>query len=145
ESVRARIAEHDGPAAEDCRALLELVALAGELAERELEDRLRVLARIHDALARLRRLESLEALIEHTPRALAEACAFDRTVVYRVNGPLLVAESFYVAGDPGRAAELLSFSRARPAPLREQILEREMVRRRTAMVVRDAMNHPDTY
>lgn len=112
---------------------------------RELEDRLGVLARIHDELARLRRLGSLEALIDRTPAAVAEACGFDRVVVFRVDGPLLMAESFHVAGDPDRAAELLSFSRAHPARLDEQILEREMIRRRRPMVVRDAMNHPDTY
>jgi DNA-binding CsgD family transcriptional regulator len=145
QSMQSRIAERDGAAGEDCQMLLELVTLSAELAERLLEDRLRVLARIHDALARLRRLESLEALIGHTPAVLAEACSFDRVVIYRVDGPLLMAESFYVAGDPERAAELLSFSRAHPAQLREQILEREMIRRRRPMVVRDAMNHPDTY
>ncbi|MHB8691434.1 MAG: LuxR C-terminal-related transcriptional regulator [Solirubrobacteraceae bacterium] len=145
DKARVRIAACDSAAAEDCRTLLELVALSQELAVRELQSRLRVLSRIHDALARLRRLSSLEALIEQTPKELAEACSFDRTVVYRVDGPHLMAESFYVAGDPERAAELLSFSRAHPAQLREQILEREMIRRRAPMVVHDAMNHPDTY
>ncbi|HEX4110681.1 MAG TPA: LuxR C-terminal-related transcriptional regulator [Solirubrobacteraceae bacterium] len=147
DALRERIGARPGTeqAAHDCRALLELTELREELAERSLQDRLRALTRIHDALGRLRALGSVTGLIERTPRVLAEACGFDRTVVFRVDGAVLRAESFHVAGDPERAQELLEFSRAHPAQLREQILEREMIRRRTAMVVRDAMNHPHTY
>ena len=69
----------------------------------------------------------------------------DRVVIYRIDDQMLVAEAFHVAGDPSAAAELLAFSRENPAPLHEQMLEREMLRRREPMVVRDAQHHPSSY
>jgi hypothetical protein len=43
------------------------------------------------------------------------------------------------AGDPETAREYLEWSRANPAPLQEQILESQMVRRRRPMLVHDAL------
>ena len=69
----------------------------------------------------------------------------DRVVIYRIEEQMMLAEAFFIAGDAERATALLDFSRQHPAPLHDQILEREMLRRRRPMVVRDAMNHPSSY
>ena len=82
---------------------------------------------------------------KRAPAEVAWACDFDRVALYRVEGAMMICEGFFVAGDPERAAELLELSRANPAPLREQILESEMIRRRRPVVVHDAQNHPSTY
>jgi DNA-binding CsgD family transcriptional regulator len=50
-----------------------------------------------------------------------------------------------VRGDRAQADDLLRISRGQPPPLSERILETEIVRRRVAMLVHDAMNHPRTY
>lgn len=113
--------------------------------EAQLRGRLRVFGRIQEALGRLRESGSVEAMIQRAPREVARACDVDRIALYRIDNGQMMAEAFYVAGDADRAGELLAFSRAHPAPLGEQILEREMLRRRRPIVVRDAQNHPETY
>jgi DNA-binding CsgD family transcriptional regulator len=111
-----------------------------------LRRRVDVFAQIHDALARLREVGSVEMMIARAPAAVAACCGFDRVALYRIDEDMmLLAEAFHVEGDPAAAAHLLQFSREHPAPLREQILESEMIRRRKPMVVRDAQNHPLTY
>jgi DNA-binding CsgD family transcriptional regulator len=122
----------------------ELAQARAELAH--LRRRVEVFGRIHSELARLREVGSVEAMIARAPAAVRAACGFDRIVIFRVSDDMLmVAEAFHVQGDPARAAELLAFSREHPAPLREQIFESEMIRRRKPVVVRDAMNHPSSY
>lgn len=113
--------------------------------EANLRERLRVFGHIREALGRLRALGSVEAMIEHVPAETVRACDVDRVAVYGVSDGLLVAQSFFVRGDPQAGKALLAFSRRHPAPLHEQILEREMLRRRRPMVVRDAQHHPQTF
>jgi DNA-binding CsgD family transcriptional regulator len=113
--------------------------------ERRLRRRLSTLGDVHGALTRLRELRSVEAIIAAAPREACVACGFDRAVVYRVRGAELIAESFHVVGDPATASRLLEFSREHPLQLEQQVLEREMMRRRMPMAVQDAMTNPRTY
>jgi DNA-binding CsgD family transcriptional regulator len=113
--------------------------------DNRLRERLDTLARIHAALARLRELPTVEAIIA---RAAAEACAscgFDRAVVYQLRGPELIAESFHVEGQPEIAAQMLEFSRDMPLRLEPQSREREMIRRRMPMCVHDAIDNPHSF
>ena len=120
--------------------------LAAALArEAQLQERLRVFGRIQEALGRLRDAGSVDVMIQRAPAEIAHACDVDRVVLFQIVDGRMVAEAFHVEGDAPRAAELLAFSREHPAPLGEQILEREMLRRRRPIVVRDAQNHPETY
>jgi len=113
--------------------------------EAQLRERLRVFGRIQEALGRLREFGSVEAMIEHAPAEVARSCNLDRVVIYRLSAErMMVAESFHV-DDEEADARLLAFSRAHPVPLDEQILEREMLRRRRPIVVHDAQHHPETY
>ena len=126
-------------------ALVQLAQVRSALAEERMGRRLLVFGRIHEALERLRGIGASDAMIKRAPAEVAWACDFDRVALYRVEGAMMICEGFFVAGDPERAAELLELSRANPVPLREQILESEMVRRRRPVVVHDAQNHPSTY
>lgn len=110
----------------------------------QIRDRLEVLARVHGALAQLRRMPSAEAMISAAPQQAGEACGFDRAVLYRVRGKELIAESFWVKGDPDAAARLLAFSRAHPAVLVSRALETEMVRRRRPLAVQQVAGNPRT-
>ena len=101
--------------------------------------------RVQEALSRLREVGSAHGMIARAPKAVAEACDMDRVVIYRIEAQSMVAEAFFVSGDPQLAAELLEYGRANPAPLDDQVLEREMLRRRQPMVIRDAPSHPSTY
>ena len=107
--------------------------------------RLMAFGRIHEALTRLRGIGATDEMVRRAPAEVAWACEFDRVALYRVEASMMVCEGFFIDGDPERAADLLEFSRANPAPLRDQVLEGEMVRRRRPVVVHDAFNHPSTF
>lgn len=113
--------------------------------EQELRERVRVFGRIQEALARLRELGSVDAMIAQAPAEVARACDMDRAVLYRVDGGMLVAEAFFIGGDAARGAQLLAFSREHPLSLSEQVLESRMLRERRPIVVHDALNHPLSY
>jgi DNA-binding CsgD family transcriptional regulator len=103
------------------------------------------LAAIHASLARLRLIESPEAVLERATAEACSACGFDRAVLFRVSGSSLIAESTYVEGDPEWAAELLEASRADPVPLDQLIPETDALRRQQAFMIHDALNHPRVY
>jgi len=138
-------ADGEGALVADCRQLVALADRREELVEAEVARRLDHFVRVQEAIGRLREKGSVEAIIRGAPEAVADACDFDRVVVFRVDGSKMVAEAFYHRGDPERAAALLAFSREHPAELHEQILETEMIRRRRPIVVHDAQHHPSTY
>ena len=149
EGLTDRLREHlkqvDERFATALDALVDVTDIRAERAAREEQRRAETLTRIHDALARLRLIESPEKLLERsTPEACA-ACGFDRAVLYRLSGSKLVAESFHVEGDPEWAAELLAASRADPLPLDQGLNETEALRRKRPVMVHDAQNHPGVY
>jgi DNA-binding CsgD family transcriptional regulator len=126
-------------------ALVALQEVRAERTATEERRRADTLTRIHDALARLRQIESPERLLERSTQEACTACGFDRAVLYRLSGSKLVAESFYVEGDPEWAAELLAASRADPLPLDQNLNETEALRRRRPVMIHDAQNHPGVY
>lgn len=124
------------------RRLAELHERRGRVADAQLRDRLDVLDRVQKALSHLRRMPSAEAIIAAAPRQACDACGFDRAVLYRLRGKELLAESFWVSGDPTAAERLLAFSREHPAELTTRILESEMIRGRKPMAIQDALGNP---
>jgi DNA-binding CsgD family transcriptional regulator/GAF domain-containing protein len=130
---------------EAVRALVDLHERRDRATDDQLRARLGVLARVHEALAHLRRMPNAEAMIAAAPRQACVACGFDRAVLYRVRGKELFAESFWVDGDPQAAARLLAFSREHPAVLASQVLETEMIRRRRPMAIQQVVNNPRVF
>jgi len=118
-------------------AVVDLHAMQVESAAEEHRRRTEILGRLHDALVRLRPIESPEQLLERSTQEACRACGFDRAVLFRVSGSTLVAESVYVEGDPDWAAELLAASRAAPVPLEVGYNETEALRRRRPIIIHD--------
>lgn len=114
-------------------------------AEDDLSERLTVFADIRAALTQLRRMPSVEAMIDAAPRYACESCGFDRAVLYRVRGRELIAESFWVNGDPDTAANLLASSRENPPLLASQTLETEMVRRSRPLGIEHLAGNPRVF
>jgi DNA-binding CsgD family transcriptional regulator len=142
----AALCTHASPELRDAvHALVDLQERRDRAADAHVRDRLGVLARVHDVLARLRQLPSAAAMIEAGPRSACEACGFDRAVLYRVRGKELLAESFWVDGDPDAAARLLAYSREHPAALASRVLETEMVRRRRPMAIQQVVGNPRVF
>jgi len=146
EAQLARLGDTIDPGLSDAaRSTIALAERGEQDVDNRLRERLQTLAHVHDALARLRELPTVDAIIA---RAAAEACAaggFDRAVVYQLRGPELIAESFHVAGQPEISARMLEFSRDLPLRLEPQSYEREMIRRRMPMCVHDALTNPHSF
>jgi DNA-binding CsgD family transcriptional regulator len=72
-------------------------------------------------------------------------CGFDRAILFRAEGPELVAESVGFEGDPDWGGAVLEFAdRARP-PLNQATVESDASRRRRPVLVRDAQRDAHTY
>jgi DNA-binding CsgD family transcriptional regulator len=145
ERIGGLAANADPELQEAVRALADLHERRDRATDDRLRERLTVLARVHLALAHLRRMPNTEAMIAAAPRQACEACGFDRAVLYRVRGKELFAESFWVDGDPQAAARLLAFSREHPAVLVAQVLETEMIRRRRPMAIQHVVDNPRVF
>jgi DNA-binding CsgD family transcriptional regulator/GAF domain-containing protein len=135
-----------GPEFQDAiRALFDLHERRVSAADAILRERGEVLARVHAALAHLRTLPTADAMVAAAPRQACEACGFDRAVLYRIRGKELLAESFWVEGDPEAGERLLKFSREHPAALVSPVLEAEVIRRRMPMAVHQVVNNPRVF
>lgn len=142
--VEALSAEADPELQASIRALLELHERRCAAADARLRERAEVLAAVHRALDTLRAMPSVAAMVAAAPQHACRACGFDRAVLYRVHGHELIAESFWVEGDHEAAARLLAFSRAHPGILVSEARETDMVRRRRAMAVEQAVRDPSS-
>ena len=94
----------------------------------------RALGGIHAGLARLRRVDDPASLIRLVPEEVCRSLGFERSLLFRVDGERLIAESAHVRGDAARSARMLSSWRARSLQLPELPLESEMVRRREPLM-----------
>jgi DNA-binding CsgD family transcriptional regulator len=101
-------------------------------------------ATVRDALGRLRQAGSTADLVE---RAAAEAhyMGFDRILFSRIDHGFWLASSAYAGADEGFAHTLVEVGLAHPRKLTGTLLEAEMVRRGTPMVVRDPQSNPRVY
>ena len=102
----------------------------------------RALGGIHAGLARLRRVDGPATLIRIVPEEVCRCLGFERSLLFRVDGERLIAESAHVRGDPVRSARMLAAWRAKSLQLPELPLESEMVRRREPLIAADAEAEP---
>jgi len=103
------------------------------------------LARVHEALARLRTMESSSQMIDAATNELCRTFAFERAVMFRVAGSELVGVSVAIPRDPAWAAELLAVTDRVHLPLKHMLFETELLRRRRGMILRDAPNNPRAF
>jgi DNA-binding CsgD family transcriptional regulator len=138
----------DDPA--DIAERLELIYEVGELREalreRDLFERIEVIAAIQESLVELRGCKTPEELIEAAPRELCRCCGFTRALISRVHDSKWVPEVIETV--PGMDPEATSFAEyidEVEIPLEHMLLETELVRRRTHALVVDPANDPRTY
>jgi DNA-binding CsgD family transcriptional regulator len=94
-------------------------------------------ARFQRGLGALRAIPELRRLLERAPAILCEACGFERAVVFRIDGTEMLAESAFFGEDRHWEAEFLARARQDRPELTHRLLETEMVRRRTPLLVAD--------
>ena len=129
---------------------LELIFEVGELREalreRDLFERIDVLAHIHESLGELRNCETPAELIEAAPGELCRSCGFTRALISRVHGSMWVPDVIETV--PGMDPEATTFAEyidEIEIPLDHMLLETELVRRRMPALVVDPQNDPRTY
>lgn len=128
----------DGPPTR--RATLTVVR--DEALPRSPEQQLGAAERIAKALAHLRELGPPALLLE---RAACELCAhsdLDRIVLSRLHDGHMVVESTYFRDSPAEADAALAALREVPIRLEHPLIETDIMRRRRATIVTDALVHP---
>lgn len=81
-------------------------------------------------------------------RAASEACrtlGFDRTMIFRLSGSLLVIEATHFVGRAEWARDCHAHAEQHPIDLGRDQLEAEMLRRRAAAIVTDPMSDPNAW
>lgn len=137
----ARLGAGDVPSAD----LVDLIHAVKLLDEQLLLDSLahsdRALQNVRTALAQLGEATSSTALLDS---AAATACGlgFDRSIISRVADSLWIPERVHVENDAAWADEILALGRSNPQTLDGGIVETEMVRRRTSLLVDQVQERP---
>ena len=102
-------------------------------------DRAAALSGVAPALRSLRQATSLPRLFRHATRALCDEMGFGRAALFSLRDHALVAESVHVRGAPDEGSRLLKRLAGAPAPLGPSLHESEVLRRRTTLLVEDAV------
>jgi LuxR family transcriptional regulator, regulator of acetate metabolism len=91
------------------------------------------------ALRSLRKATSPEALFRQATRALCDEVGFGRAALFSLRDHALVAESVHAYGAPDEGDGLLETLRKTDVPLGPWSHESEVLRRRTTLLVKDAV------
>jgi len=99
--------------------------------------RARMFGRINDGLASLTGIVSPAELVERAPALLCEVCEFDRALISRVHGSTWVPAAVHVAAGAGDEVNvgLVAAIGTLEIPLTSALIETEMLRRRTSVLV----------
>ncbi|MGQ0623842.1 MAG: LuxR C-terminal-related transcriptional regulator [Sporichthyaceae bacterium] len=126
----------------DCE-VASLAELLGELKvfddrirDERLELRENGFARVREALAQLRRIDSTSELVNEAAVAVC-SLGFDRAIVSRIDAGCWLPETVYVGRDGRWAEEILAAGRENPLPIDSSLVESELVRRGSALLVSD--------
>jgi len=148
-ALRARV-QAPGDASPDVLAgtlerIYELDALRADLRERDLAERLGVLARIRESMEQLHECKTPEELIEAAPGELCRACGFSRAMISRIRGSHWVPELYESASDLDPTDDVFKhWIEHTEIPLEHMLIETEMVRRRMPMLITDT-DDPRTF
>jgi len=112
-------------------------ALQCELRDAVVDGHARVFGRINDGLASLAEIFSPAELVERAPVLLCKVCEFDRAMISRVHGSTWVPAAVHVAARAGDEVNvgLVAAIKTLEIPLTSALIENEMLRRRTSVLV----------
>jgi DNA-binding CsgD family transcriptional regulator len=142
--LSSMVPRYTGPNAGEVAALaLELaevrVLLAGERTDR----RINGVMQVRRALAHLRAIGSTDQMLAKAPEAVCTYCGFKAAILWRVEEGVATPVSAYSVKDQRFFEKVKRFC-GKFAPLRldAMVLETDMLRRRGALIVHDALNDP---
>jgi DNA-binding CsgD family transcriptional regulator/GAF domain-containing protein len=99
---------------------------------------------VREALDVLRDVDTVAQLTERAPVAVS-TIGFDRAVLSRIEQSVWIAETAYVAKDPGWADEIRRAGSDAPRTLDGSLLETQIVRRNRPLVVNDLADRTDLH
>ena len=123
---------------EQARGLMDTAtAMQGGLHDAVIDAHARTFGRIIDGLATMARSASPAELVERAPGLLCEVCEFDRAMISRVRGSTWLPEAVHIAtgADDEVKVALAASITTLEIPLTSSLMETEMLRRRTSMLV----------
>lgn len=130
-------------AAQLVELLTELGRLRVQVTQAQIRQRNDRYAAIRNALSRLHGIDSVEQMLVKAPEELCR-CGFDRVIVSAIEESTWRVESVHVKGDPEWADEIARVGREHPTQIDHTLIESEIMRRRTPVLVRDAQHDPRT-
>ncbi|MTD12521.1 GAF domain-containing protein [Nakamurella sp. YIM 132087] len=125
-------------------ALVSLSDVRASLRELESERRATSVTQVHESLRRLRAIDSIDRLIAQTPLEIRRL-GYNRSLLSRLSGRSWTPRSSFADHDPELQAALLRVGQAIPGRLGREIPETEVVRSRTALLVKDARHNPNVH
>ena len=144
-SAVAELSSSPGRPSPDLVSVLQAVK---ELDEKILLDHMKhqdqALQRVRSALAMLGETKSCTALLD-TAATTACSLGFDRSIISRVADSLWIPERVHVEKDAVWAQEILAVGRGTPQQLNGSLIETEMVRRRTSILVDQVQERPGVH
>ncbi|WP_181779120.1 response regulator transcription factor [Pseudonocardia pini] len=143
--LRRRLGARDGGGASaetaDLLLLVRAQSLRLSIGEVRVRRRSAAAAELHRSLTRLRSGLSAADLLREIPRELGRL-GFSRSLVCSVRGTTWTARSAFAHEDESLAGALVHVGSSMPGRIGREEPETEAVRRRTAVLVRDAQRRP---
>jgi DNA-binding CsgD family transcriptional regulator len=138
-----RLAETSGGAEKNRLAALVLASVETqtEVKDALITHRADVAIGVREALATLRNATTTSALSERAPIE-TRRIGFRRALFSRIEKGTWMPRTAFAADDPDFAVELVAVGQANPRRLNGPLVESEMVRRRTPLVVTDPQSNP---
>jgi DNA-binding CsgD family transcriptional regulator len=145
-SVRDGVVANPAKAASVLELIYEIDDVRNQLRERDLSERLEVLARSRESMEQLHECKTREELIEAAPQELCRACGFSRALISRIRGSQWVPEVYEAV--PGMDPDedvFRDWVEHTEIPLDHMLIETELIRRRMPALISDAINDPRTF
>ncbi|ORW24410.1 helix-turn-helix transcriptional regulator [Mycobacterium palustre] len=129
------------PRAKATALVLNTVAAEAAVKDGLIQRRAEKVLGVREALSRLRNAPSTSALAERAPIE-ARQIGFRRALFSKIEQGIWLARTAFAVDDPDFAEEIVAIGRANPRRLNGPLIESEMVRRGTPMVVADPQSNP---
>jgi DNA-binding CsgD family transcriptional regulator len=129
------------PRAKAAALVLDTVAAEVTIKDELIQRRAGMVLGVRGALSMLRNAPSVSALAERAPIE-ARQIGFRRALFSKIEHGTWMARAAFAVDDPEFAEEIVAIGRANPRRLNGPLIESEMVRRGTPMVVPDAQSNP---
>lgn len=121
--------------------LVETEALGERLHRAELDYWSSAYRKVHEALARLRGADSVSSLIKRAAESVP-LLGFDRCGISRIDHGYWAGERFFIENDQEWSDEIFNIWQENPVKMDSSLMETEILRRKTALLVPNAQDNP---